>query len=101
MTTSEDKAAGGAPQRPPRRPARRGTWRPGSAPPKPTSPRCAAQAPVPAGTVMLRLVQRPGGPDALIRGGYTIATDPVPVPQHAVGMLLDAAADVGVTLEEA
>ena len=60
-----------------------------------------AQAPVPAGTVMLRLVQQPGGPDALIRGGYTITASPTPVPQHAVGMLLDAAADVGVTLEEA
>lgn len=53
-----------------------------------------------AGAVLLRIESGPGKPDAMIRGGYTIGTSPVPVPQSAVPMLSDAAAQVGVTLIE-
>ena len=52
-------------------------------------------------TVLLRIKGGPGKPSAMIRGGYTIGTDPVPVPQSAVPMLSDAAAEAGITLEEA
>jgi hypothetical protein len=103
MTTSDDKAA--APAAPAAAP-------PAAAPAAPGQPGDlaarirAAENELAAlrsqahgtGTVLLRVEDAPGKPYALIRGGYTIGTDPVPVPQRDAGMLLDAAADAGVNL---
>ena len=62
--------------------------------------RLRREAAAQAGTVLLRIEGGPGRPDAMIRGGYTIGTDPVPVPQSAVPMLSDAAAEAGINLIE-
>ena len=46
--------------------------------------RLRAEAAAQGGTVLLRIESGPGKPDAMIRGGYTIGTDPVPVPHEPV-----------------
>lgn len=57
-----------------------------------------AALPAPEGTVRLRV----GAPhDSFFAGGITVGRDPTPVPSGAVPQLMTAAADAGVTLEEA